>query len=89
VPSADAELPADDSDLTWWPMRPGDAVVMHSHVLHCTPANRNEEDERVSILTRWLSDDAVWHRDAFSTPVPGIPEAAWQPGAPAPHSFLT
>jgi len=89
MPDWEARIDSGEVERLWWPIQPGDAVVMHSHVVHCTPANRNEEHERVSILTRWLSGDAVWHRDAYSTPVPGIPERDWKPGAPAPTSFLT
>lgn len=88
MPDWEAQAEAGAFEKQWWPMQPGDAVVMDAKVVHCTPANRNAQDERVSILIRWTDEDTVWHRDAFSTPVPGIPDQDWQPGAPAPATFL-
>lgn len=88
MPDWDAQADNGVFEKLWWPMQPGDAVIMDGKVVHCTPANRNETDERVSILIRWLGDGAVWHRDQFSTPVPGISEANWQPGRPAPAAFV-
>jgi ectoine hydroxylase-related dioxygenase (phytanoyl-CoA dioxygenase family) len=87
-PDFDEQAEAGPFKKLWWPMKPGDAVIMDGKVVHCTPANRNETDERVSILIRWVSDNAVWHRDQFSTPVPGIAEEEWRPGEPAPASFV-
>ncbi len=88
MPDWDARVEAGSVEKVWWPMKPGDALVMHSKVVHCTPANRNEKDERVSIITRWVGDDAVWHRDAFSTPIPGLPEQDWRPGESVTQAFV-
>lgn len=88
MPDWDAQAEAGAFEKQWWPMQPGDAVIMDAKVVHCTPANRNENDERVSILVRWTDNDAVWHRDAYSTPVPGIPEKDWRPGESAPAAFV-
>lgn len=88
MPDWDAQADAGAFEKQWWPMQPGDAVIMDAKVVHCTPANRNTKDERVSILVRWTEADAVWHRDAFSTPVPGIPDQDWQPGTPVPTAFV-
>lgn len=88
MPDWDAQADSGAFEKLWWPMQPGDAVILDGKVVHCTPANRNASDERVSILIRWAGDDAVWHRDPFSTPIPGIPEQDWKPGQPAPATFL-
>ncbi len=81
---------ADDGSVEtqWWPMKPGDALVMHAKVVHCTPANRNEKNERVSIITRWVGDDAVWHRDAFSAPISGLSDQEWRPGESVAGDFV-
>ncbi|MDX2223392.1 MAG: phytanoyl-CoA dioxygenase family protein [Rhodospirillaceae bacterium] len=71
-PDWDALIARGEVDELWWPMQPGDALLMHQRVVHSTPNNRSNDGERVSIITRWLGDDAVWHRDAFSMAIPGV-----------------
>lgn len=88
MPDWDALVEAESVEKVWWPMKSGDALVMHAKVVHCTPANRNENDERVSIITRWVGDDAVWHRDPYSTPIPGLPEQDWRPGESITQAFV-
>lgn len=88
MPDWDALVDAGSVEKVWWPMKPGDALIMHAKVVHCTPANRNKKDERVSIITRWIGDDAVWHRDPYSTPIQGLPEQDWQPGEPITRAFV-
>lgn len=82
MPDWDALIERGEARRLWWAMQPGDCILLDARVVHCTPANRNEREERVSLITRWFSDDAVWHRDGYSTPISGLDEALWRPGAP-------
>lgn len=85
MPDWDAMIARGEARRMWWPMRPGDAILLDAHVVHCTPANRAEDEERVSLITRWRGADATWHRDAYSTAVPGVAAADWQPGERVPE----
>lgn len=88
MPDWDALIERGEARRLWWAMQPGDCILLDSRVVHSTPANRNEHDERISLITRWFSCDAVWHRDRYSTPIPGLDEADWRSGVPVDTRFF-
>jgi ectoine hydroxylase-related dioxygenase (phytanoyl-CoA dioxygenase family) len=50
-----------------WTVRAGDALVMHSKLIHCSrPRTNPRPGRRVSFSTRWLGDDATWAPDAYT-----------------------
>jgi ectoine hydroxylase-related dioxygenase (phytanoyl-CoA dioxygenase family) len=71
-PDWDGLLATGAAELLTWRMNAGDALLMHQKVVHSTPNNRSKEGERISIITRWIGEDARWQRDAFSMAIPGV-----------------
>ena len=50
-----------------WSVRAGDALVMHSKLIHCSrPRTNPKPGRRMSFSTRWLGDDATWAPDAYT-----------------------
>lgn len=82
MPDWDGMVARGEAQRLWWRMQPGDCILLDGRVVHCTPANRAEHEERVSLITRWMSDDTIWHRDPYSTPIPGLDEGVWRSGKP-------
>ncbi len=80
-PDWDAMVARGEVETVWWPMQPGDALLMHQQVVHSTTNNRSKDGERVSIITRWIGDDVRWSRDAFSMAIPGIDPTTVADGA--------
>jgi ectoine hydroxylase-related dioxygenase (phytanoyl-CoA dioxygenase family) len=76
-----------EAEKVWWPMRAGDALLLHQNVVHSTPNNRSKDGERVSIITRWIGEDVRWQLDAYSMNIPGVDrgdiEVGTSPSGPA------
>jgi ectoine hydroxylase-related dioxygenase (phytanoyl-CoA dioxygenase family) len=56
-----------DAVLDVWTVRAGDALVMHSKLIHCSrPRTSAKPGRRTSFSTRWLGDDAIWAPDPYT-----------------------
>jgi hypothetical protein len=58
---------APDAQIDAWTVRAGDALIMHSKLIHASKPRMNRAPgRRVSFSTRWLGDDAVWAPDPYT-----------------------
>ena len=65
---AKAQSPASIRDV--WTVRAGDALLMHSKIIHSSqPRKATVPGRRLAFSTRWLGDDAVWAPDPYTFPI--------------------
>jgi hypothetical protein len=76
--------------LDTWTVRAGDALLMHSKIIHCSEPRRSvKPGRRVSFSTRWLGDDAIWGPDAYSYRIePLLADARMRPGEAPPAALF-
>jgi hypothetical protein len=85
-----AKATAPGAPVDTWTVHAGDALVMHSKLIHCSQPRRSARPgRRVSFSTRWLGDDCTWSPDAYSFPVPVLEEnPLMRQGQPPPDTLF-
>lgn len=62
-----AKATSADSQRDTWCVRRGDALLMHSKLIHSSlPRRSTKPGRRVSFSTRWLGEDAIWAPDPYT-----------------------
>ena len=62
-----AKATSPDSIRDTWCVAKGDALLMHSKLIHSSrPRTASTPGRRVSFSTRWLGDDAIWAPDPYT-----------------------
>ncbi len=81
-----AKATAPESIRDVWTVRAGDALVMHSKLIHSSkPRTAKGPGRRVSFSTRWLGDDCTWAPDPYTFPIPKLQRnPLMRPGEPPP-----
>jgi hypothetical protein len=81
---------APGSQVDVWTVRAGDALVMHSRLIHAShPRTAGGPGRRVSFSTRWLGDDCTWAPDPYSFRIESLlADPRMVPGAPPPDALF-
>ena len=72
LPDWDAAIAAGEWEKVWFPMQPGDALIIHPNTIHGAPPVKNSAPTRIGFSTRWAGDDIRWWVQPYATHVPGI-----------------
>jgi ectoine hydroxylase-related dioxygenase (phytanoyl-CoA dioxygenase family) len=80
-PDWDAKIAAGEVETVWWPLQPGDALLIHPGTVHGAPPMAAADGQRIGFTTRWMGEDVTWRPDAFSMKIPGIDNAQVPVGA--------
>lgn len=77
---------APGAQLDTWTVRAGDALVMHSKLIHSSqPRRAAGPGRRVSFSTRWLGDDCLWAPDPYTFRIESLDsDPRMRHGAPPP-----
>lgn len=75
----DIENSRDSHDIVRCSMEPGDALVFQAMIVHGAPGNPSNEYRRRAYSTRWLGDDARYHKRKGEVAIPTF-ETAFQEG---------
>lgn len=66
---------APEADIRSWPVRAGDALLIHPKTIHGSRARTgSDEGSRLSFSTRWLGSDAVWDPNPLTLPLANLPD---------------
>lgn len=68
IPDIDAS--PDCFDIVSWDMEPGDCLVFQAMMVHGAPGNVSKINRRRALSTRWLGDDARYHKGSGEVAVP-------------------
>ncbi len=79
-PVPDIEANRSAFDIVGWDVKPGDAILFSSWLLHGAPGNASSNQRRVALSTRWLGDDAIWHPHEGADPTVGKDDVCVEPG---------
>ena len=66
----DIEDSHDSHDIARFAMEPGDALVFQAMIVHGAPGNSSNECRRRAYSTRWLGDDARFHKRKGEVAIP-------------------
>ena len=85
-----ARVAAEDADIRTWPVRAGDALLIHPKTIHGSRArSRNDGQRRLAFSTRWLGSDARWEPNVLSLPLANLPDPdVLERGAAPPESVF-
>ncbi len=73
-----------------WTVRAGDALLMHSKLVHSSKPRLNAAPgRRLSFSTRWLGDDTIWAPDSYTFRIETLlADPRMRPGAPPPDELF-
>jgi ectoine hydroxylase-related dioxygenase (phytanoyl-CoA dioxygenase family) len=62
------EIQPKEHEILAWDMQPGDCIVFSGRMLHGSPSTPPADGPRRVYVTRWIGDDARYHRPGWSVP---------------------
>lgn len=71
-PDFDAAIAAGEWETVWFPMEPGDALLIHPNTVHGAPPAADGAPRRVGFTSRWAGDDIRWWIHDFAMRIPGM-----------------
>ena len=85
-----AKATAPDAPRDVWCMAAGDALLLHSKLIHSSLARRSAAaGRRVSFSTRWLGEDAIWAPDDYTFAIERLlRDPLMKPGSPPPETLF-
>ena len=77
---------APDADIRVWPVKRGDAIVLHPKVIHGSlPRHASSAGRRIGFSVRWIGDDVVWAPNVLNQLAPFDRNPLMQAGKPPPE----
>ena len=85
-----ARATSPDSQRDTWCVAKGDALLMHSKIMHSSlPRRSTKPGRRVSFSTRWLGEDAIWAPDPYTFPIERLlRDPLMKAGSPPPSELF-
>ncbi len=72
LPDFDAKLAAGECEKMTFPMRAGDALVLHPMLIHGAPPAKDGAATRIGFSSRWAGDDIRWKPRPYSMRFLGV-----------------
>lgn len=82
MPDIEAGIAAGRYEVLQWPMKAGDALIIHPNTIHGAPPVTRSGDQRIAFTARWAGEDVRWAPTQFSMSLPGVDYATVPLGAP-------
>lgn len=71
-PDWEAAIARGEWEKLWWPMQPGDTLLIHPNTIHGAPPAKDGAQTRIGFSTRWAGDDIRWWPHAYAMKFLGI-----------------
>ena len=79
-PDWQALIEAGEWEPVWYPMAPGDVLMIHPNTIHGAPPVKAGAPTRIGMSTRWGGDDLRWWPHPYALDFPGVDYARVTPG---------
>jgi ectoine hydroxylase-related dioxygenase (phytanoyl-CoA dioxygenase family) len=88
TPDWDAAIAAGEWEKVWFPMEPGDALIIHPNTVHGAPPAKNGAATRIGFSSRWAGDDIRWWDQPYALKFLGIDFADVEAGTAPDGEFF-
>lgn len=88
LPDWDAAIAAGEWEKVWFPMAPGDALILHPSIVHSAPPVRGGGSTRIGFSSRWAGDDIRWWPHPYSMRFLGIDYDDIEDGTPPDGAYF-
>ncbi len=88
TPDWDAAIAAGEWEQVWFPMEPGDALIIHPSTIHSAPPAKDGAQTRIGFSTRWAGDDIRWWPHPYAMDFLGVDYADVEEGTAPDGAFF-